>query len=436
MSRLITIFDTIITPAEAVLQDIEEYGAYVDYDELIKLTLDYQIKRDEALKDLDDMLPATMRGEINWNSPNQVRELLFDRLKLPIISRTEKGVPQTGKSVLLRLVDQHPIPGKLLEARKYSKALNGFLNPWKEYLDYEISMGRPPRLHTTYNIAKTNTGRLSAEDPNLQQVPRLTGIRSLICAPPGYVIIEADYSQIELRIAAFIARAYSMLSIYNTGGDLHLKTAMATSGLKAEEITKELRTRAKAVNFGYIYGMWWKSFKAYAFDNYGVTLTDREAEQSRNDFFKSYPELTHWHERSKKYVHTYKYIKSPLGRIRYLPNIDSFDKELRGKAERQAINTPVQSTASDMLLIALIHVHHMLREKNYDAHLIGEVHDSILIECRSDQAKEVGTLVKRCMEETVPLVLRKVFSVTLDVPIVADVTIGPGWGQGVDLSEV
>lgn len=432
--KLYTVFNSVIMPAERVLQRIEDYGAYVDQKRLDDVTVEYTTKLAEATRKVTEALPASVDWEVNWNSPQQVADVLFKHLKLPVQGKTDTGQPQTGKSTLLHLVEYHPLPGLLLEVRKYSKALSGFLIPWKQYLDYEVRHGRPSRLHTTYNIAKTNTGRLSAEDPNLQQVSRDKSIRSLISAPPGYVVIEADYSQIELRIAAFIAQAHSMLKIYASGGDLHLRTAMTISGKKAEDITKAIRTSAKAVNFGFIYGMWWRTFKTYAFDSYGVTVTDKEAEAFRTSFFNLFPELVQWHDDSKRYARNFKYIKSPIGRIRYLPNIDSPDKELRGKAERQAINTPVQSMASDMLLLALVSVDLWLSRK-YDARVIGEVHDALLIECREDQAKEVGRMVKQIMEG-VPETLKSTFDVHLNVPVIADVTIGAGWGLGTDLSEL
>lgn len=249
-SRLTRVFKHIIMPAENVLEKIEDYGAYVDRKKLKEVTNDYKQKLAAAEQDLKLVLPRSVDWDVNWNSPQQVAKVMYDHCKLPILEKTETGQPATGKSVLLRLVDQHPLPEKLLDVRKYSKALSGFLEPWEMYLKYEIAHGRAPRLHTTYNIAKTNTGRLSAEDPNLQQVPRDKTVRSLIAAPPGYLVIEADYSQIELRMAAFIARAISMLKVYRAGGDIHLRTAVAISGVPEDQITKILRTRAKAVNFG------------------------------------------------------------------------------------------------------------------------------------------------------------------------------------------
>ena len=289
MSNLSKVFTHIIMPAERVLQEVETYGAYIDYDKLLEVREDYGRKLEVKTKELQSVLPSSVDWEVNWNSPKQVADVLFNHCKLKPLGTTPTGSPETGKSTLLRLVDVHPVPALLLDVRKYSKAISGFLDPWKAYLDYEQSFGRPRRLHTTYNIAKTNTGRLSAEDPNLQQVSRDKAIRSLVSAPPGYVIVEADYSQIELRIAAFIARAMSMIKVYRRNGDIHLETAVHTSHLPEDKITKELRTRAKAVNFGYIYGMWWRAFKAYAFDSYGVIVTDVEAKQSREGFLEDTP---------------------------------------------------------------------------------------------------------------------------------------------------
>ena len=346
--KLWRVFKYIVMPGERILQDIEDKGAYIDQEKLDEVLTKYKEERDLLDVEINKLLPDKWKDTINLNSPKQLGELLFEDLKLPVIERTATGGYSTGKSVLLRLVDKHPLPRLILDRRKYEKAMNGFLLPWKDFLK------RDGRLHSTYKIAETTTGRLSAENPNLQQVPRDSNVRSLVCAPNGKVFIEADYSQIELRTASFVANATSMKECYKRGEDLHTKTAASVSHVPMSEVTKTQRTSAKAVNFGFLYGMWWKSFKAYAFDSYGVVVTDEEAEHARNVYFKTYPELLDWHERQKEYVRKHKCVRTFMGRLRHLPNIDSPDKDLRGKAERQAINTVVQSPASDMTLLAMI----------------------------------------------------------------------------------
>lgn len=419
------VFRYIVMPGEKVLQRIEHRGVYVDQDRLDKVQKAYEEKLVEIDNQINHYLPAKYKTTgINLNSSKQLAELLYDDLKLPCDDFTPKGARATGRSVLLKLVDKHPIPQLILKRRKHDKAIVGFLEPWREFLK------RDGRLHSTYNIARTATGRLSADSPNLQQVPRDGNVRSLVCAPPGKVFIEADYSQIELRIAAFVANARSMKDAYTRGEDLHTKTAASIARVTQDKVTKQMRNAAKAVNFGFLYGMWWKSFKSYAFDSYGVVVTEKEAEHSRNAYFQTYPELAIWHKRQKEFVQKYKFVRTATGRIRHLPDIDSPDRILAGGAERQAINTVVQSFASDITMLAMILIDKNLHKLHGDkAYIVGQVHDSILVEADADVGEKVADLVKYCMEN-VPSVLENYFGIVLDLPIEADVSLGTGWGQG------
>ena len=422
---LMRVFTRIVIPGERILQGIESVGAYVDQTRLAEVEADYTKKREELDARIDAALPEKYRGgKINLGSPKQLSKLLYEDLGLSTEARTSTGDMSTGKHALLRLVDAHEIPKLLLERKKYDRVITGFFTPWKDFLK------RDGRLHTTYKIAETSTGRLSAENPNLQQVPRDSNVRSLICAPPGKVFIEGDYSQLELRVAAYVAGAESMKECYRRGEDLHRKTAAQIAGITPEEVTKAQRTAAKAVNFGYIYGMWWRSFKEYAFDSYGVVVTDEEAKRSREVYFETYPELVPWHDYQKRYVREHKYVKTATGRRRYLLDVDSPDDELRGGAERKAINTPVQSLGSDITLLAM-----QLIDKNIKrlypgkAFMVGQVHDAIMLEADEDVGREVALLTKRCMEG-VPQILKKYFGIDFDVPIISEVELGSAWGVG------
>lgn len=419
------VFKYIVMPGEKILQEIEERGVYVDQSKLAKAIEYYNQQKDDTDKQIEKLLPPKWQGgAINLNSSKQQGELLFEDLRLPCREITPTGAYATGKSVLLRLVGLHPIPELLLNRRKYDKALSGFLTPWGDFLK------RDGRLHSTYNIAKTATGRLSAENPNLQQVPRDPMVRGLVGVPEGKVFIEADYSQLELRVAACVANAESMKRCYRCGEDLHTKTAAAIAHTALDKVTKAQRTAAKAVNFGYLYGMWWRAFKSYAFESYGVVVTDKEAEESRITYFNTYPELSHWHKRQVDFVHKYKYVRTLTGRIRHLPNIDSPDTDLKGSAERQAINTVVQSFGSDITMLAMILIDKNIKLLFKDkAHIVGQIHDSILVEADEDIGEQVAHLVKKCME-SVPVVLQKYFKVFLDIPIIAEVEIGKAWGEG------
>ncbi len=421
---LYDVFKYIVMPGERVLQKIESVGVYVDQVKLKDVTDTYECERDRLDDEISDKLPTKWRGIINLNSTKQLAELLYSDLGLPIVAKTPKGDASTGKSALLRLVDYHELPRLILNRRKYEKALNGFLYPWVDFLKDD------GRLHSTYNIAKTATGRLSAEEPNLQQVPRDKPVRGLISCTPGRDFIEADYSQLELRCAGFIANAKSIKDCYIRGEDLHRKTAANVAGVGISAVTEDMRFHAKAVNFGYLYGMWWKSFKAYAFDSYGVVVTDKEAEHSREVYFQTYPELLGWHERQRDEVRTYKSVRTPTGRIRHLPDIDSPDKDLRGSAERQAINTPVQSFGSDITMMAMIIIDQEI-EKHFKgkACLVGQVHDAIMAEADKDVSMDVALMIKKVME-AVPVLLRKYFNVYFDVPLVAEVKLGSAWGIG------
>lgn len=242
--RQFRVFKYIVMPGERVLQKIEDKGVYVDSIGMAKVTEEYKKTLANIELEIEDLLPAKWKGNINLGSPKQLGELLFKDLKLPVISKTATGASSTGKATLLRLVEYHKLPQLILARRKYAKALDGFLVPWVDYL------AEDSRLHTTYDIAKTSTGRLAASDPNLQQVPRDKNVRNLICAPPGRAFIEADYSQIELRIAAFVAGSETMKNAYRQGKDLHTITASMVSGVPMGAVTKDQRQGAKAVNFG------------------------------------------------------------------------------------------------------------------------------------------------------------------------------------------
>lgn len=426
--QLYNVFRRIIMPAEKVLQKMHKRGFYMDRAAVEELKKKYAGHRDALKIVLEKALPAGFKG-MNLNSTKQLADLLFNELRLPVIERTDGGVPSTGRKTLIYLSEKHDIPKLILEYRKKEKALAGFLDPWLNR--YLVGTSR---VHTRYNIARTATGRLSAEDPNLQQVPRDPEIRRLVSVPKGFKLIDADYSQIELRTAAWVSGDENMKNAYKRGEDLHLKTACSINRCKPEEVTKEMRSRAKPVNFGYLYGMWWKAFIDYALISYGVVVTESEAQQSRTAYFESYPKLVQYHQRQREIVRKMKGVPTATGRFRPLPNIDSPDTDKRGEAERQAINTPVQSLASDMMLVAMVLIDKNLEKYGEDAFLVGQIHDAIHVEAKDEIAYEVGCMVKKVME-SVPVVLKKYFGIDFDVPLVADVEIGTEWGQGKGLEE-
>ena len=386
--------------------------------------------------------------EENFNASQFARWLLFEHLDLPILERGKEkpdgseGDPSMKEDVLLALKDHHPAVEHMLDRVTAQKHLSSFFNPYSELYDENH------RIHTTFKLAGTVTGRLSSgkDDPdkitgskgkrkgvNLQQVPRDPFIRGLFGAPPGWTFVEADYSQIELRIAAYLANEETMKHLYSIGADIHTTTAARVAGLPESQVEKEVRKKlGKPVNFGFLYGMGWRKFIQTAFSNYGAVFTEDEAQGARNTFFELYPQLLPWHARQRRLVNKYGRVQSPLGRVRHLPDIYSPDKGVRMEAERQAINSPVQGFASDLAVLAMIEINHEFRRRGLEAYCLGLVHDAINYEIRNDHLAEALPIIKDMMED-MSIVERK-FGVHVDIPIVSDVSVGQHWGDKKELT--
>lgn len=357
--------------------------------------------------------------ELNFGSPAQLADLLFGHLRLKPLDKTPKGAPSTSESVLKRL--GHPICQHILDNREANKNLSTFITSWRSRLDDRS------RIHPTFKIHGTVTGRPSCEEPNLQQTPRDPRIRAIIDAPKGWKLVEVDYSQAELRIVADVANEPTLLQIYQTGGDVHTMTVQEIFGiLKPSEAE---RKKGKAINFGFIYGMWWKKFIEYARDNYGQTFTPKEAETIRKKFFQTY-KLATWHQKQKALARSQGYVINKIGRKRRLPDATRQDTghydPYRSEAERQAINSPIQSLASDINLLAAIEIDETI--DNEYCEIVGSVHDAMLLVIREDKVKYCIKKILKIMEN--PSVLREVFKCELRVPLVGEAKIG-AWSKGV-----
>jgi DNA polymerase-1 len=241
--------------------------------------------------------------------------------------------------------------------------------------------------------------------------------------------MQADYSQIELRIAAHVSKDRRMRRAFLTGEDLHLAMAASLTGKLPQDVTKEERKLAKAVNFGFLYGMYPKKFQAYAFENYGVEVTMAEAEVARQKYFSMFRDLEAWHDRQKRVAHNYHRVVSPLGRIRHLPDILSSDNGVRMEAERQAINSPVQATASDLMLFSMVQLQPQLDPRS--AFLVGTLHDAVFLQVREEVVTEVASVVKETMEN---LPLKKTFGADIDIPIEVEVEWDQHWTGTPDAS--
>lgn len=427
---LMKLFYHLYMPGIISYETVEQHGVFI-YPQQFK-----QVRKhlESEKSKIEKQLLKLAGHEVNWNSPAQIQKLLYEELKLPILERTESGAPSTSEATLMQLRGEHPIVELILKYRGVNIQISHFIDGWINRM-----WGR--RLFPNFKLHGTVTGRTSCTDPNLQQVPRDPIIRNLVGAPEGWSVVEIDYSQAELRIAAIMSGDETMTRIYQTGGDIHTHTYEMITGEKVSDdkyIRKEQRKKAKAVNFGFVYGMGWKKFKLYARDNYGVDLTDKEAEQWREKFFDTYHSLPKWHSKQRRIVQSMGQVRSPIGRIRRLPDIYSTDKSKKAEAERQSINSPVQGFGSDLTILGMSEI--MGNAQYYDPDyvldkdkffVIGTVHDATLFEVRNDYLMEFCPRAKHILEH--PKALEEVFHFESDVPIVADVAVGQSWGAGKEL---
>ena len=458
--RLARFFKNLLMPLTRELCYVERRGVFVDQDQLRENWAVVKSKLEDIHDQLDEYVPdnhpfityVKRTGEmkdfgVNWNASNFARWFLFDHMELPVLKRGKAkddgtpGDPSMDEGTLAYLAemgDEHEqgaaVAKLLVERVKWNKFDTSFFSPWSEQIDVNS------RMHSTFKPWGTVTGRMSSgkEDAekitasrktrgvNLQQVPRGDLTRGIFGAPPGSYFVEFDYSQVELRVAAFLAREPTMLHLYATGQDIHMTMAMRMTGKPADQVTKDERKKAKAVNFGFLYGMGWAKFVQTAWENYGVKVTEEEAQAFRKAFFGQFPMLLPWHARQRKLAHTYGRVETPMGRVRHLPDIYSPDRGVASEAERQAINSPVQAFASDMCALSLVILAKDFRNQGVRAYPIGSVHDAVNWEIHGDDLEVALPQIKYTMEN---LPLRERFNCDIDVPIVADCKVGTRWGQ-------
>lgn len=451
--RLTRVYTKVTLPANKVYIKAEGRGVWMDRERITergKIAQD-MVKEIESqlMKWVPDEIPVLGKGkkqkpaEVNFNPSNFARWWLFEHLGLPVLGRGKmkddgsEGDPSMKEAYMLELKQYHEVPAIMLKRTQWVKICQ-FLEAYDEILDEN------DRIHTNFKLAGTVTGRTSSGKAdeekitgragdlrgiNLQQVPRDPFVRGLFGAAPGYTFIEADFSQVELRIAAFLSRDRTMLRLYQTGQDIHRATASWVLGVPASRVTSDDRKKAKAVNFGFVYGMGAPKFVTTAFEKYELIFSLDQAKDIRKAFFNQFSGLLAWHARQRRLVHTNARVQSPIGRVRHLPDIRSTDKKVQGEAERQAINSPVQSFGSDMMLMAMAMIDAEFTKQGLDAHIIGTVHDAGLVEARDDCVDEAMRVMKSCMEDRLIDSLRRKFAVRLDVPIIADLKVGSHWGD-------
>lgn len=404
-----SVLQDIEMPLVPVLAGIERYGTLVD----AQLLGIQSRELGEKMIALERQAFELAGEEFNLGSPKQLGVILYEKQAIPVISKTAKGQPSTAEAVLAELAEQgYPLPQVIMQYRTVSKLKSTYTDRLPEQIN-----PRTGRIHTSYHQAVTATGRLSSSDPNLQNIPIRSGegrrIRQAFIAPPGYKLMAADYSQIELRIMAHLAQDEGLLYAFRHGLDVHKATAAEVFGVELEAVSADQRRSAKAINFGLIYGM-------SAFGLAKQIDVDRKQAQAYIDrYFTRYPGVLAYMERTRAQAGEQGYVETLFGRRLYLPEIHAKNQAMRKGAERTAINAPMQGTAADIIKRAMVNVDNWLTETGLDARVVMQVHDELVLEVREDLVEQVSAGLKQHMSS----------AAQLDVPLVVDVGVGNNWDE-------
>lgn len=423
-ARLGKLAGWVAMPTVASLTKIEQRGIRLDLDWVSEhLREDEQIARD-SLDELADYAHLSRDNASTASASYWFRDLTTAAINngdLAITAMTEKGNPTWSRIVLQRQARAGSKIAELILRQRRSAKRAEFMRSW-------MSLQVKGVIYAQFNSGSVSTGRLSSSEPNLQQVTK--SLRPAFIPREGFVMADFDYSQVELRVAAFISRCQPMIEAFREGADLHRRFAAVINQVEESEVTAEQRQQAKAGNFGLLYEMGAFGFKEYAETAYGVILTMEEAVRIHSAFFTMWDGMRKWHNDVKSFVHAHGYVVSPLGRVRRLPNIWDGNDKLVSFAERQAINSPVQSMGSDLLQLSMASMQGLLHESVRlpaipDVFPLATVHDSIVAEIREDNWEETAKAVKNRME-SLDEVLDK-FGVHFDLPLIADATVGTRW---------
>ena len=403
------VLDEIEIPLLTVLADMERHGVMIDKDILQKHGERLKIRINELEKEAHQIAGKPF----NLNSPKQLQEILYEDLKLPVISKTPTGQPSTAEPVLQELAYEYPIAAIILEFRSLAKLVSTYIDALPNRINLKTH-----RVHTSYNQAVTATGRLSSSEPNLQNIPIRTEegrlIRKAFIAPREHVLLAADYSQIELRIMAHLSQDATLLKAFSMGLDIHKATASEIFGIHFDDVTDEQRRRAKAVNFGLIYGM-----SAFGLSKQ-IGVSRQDAQHYIDTYFKRYPGVLQYMDDTRKKAHQDGFVETLFGRRLYLPEINARNVLQQKAAERTAINAPMQGTAADIIKKAMIAVADWQQKQSHqELKMIMQVHDELVFEVREEAIVEAKQIVHQLMEHTVEL----------SVPLLVSVGIGKNWEE-------
>ncbi|TCT24996.1 DNA polymerase I [Melghiribacillus thermohalophilus] len=400
------LFHELELPLAGILGDMEHEGVTVDTNRLEKMGEDLKNRLDQIEKEIHELAGTTF----NLNSPKQLSHILFEKLNLPVIKKTKTGY-STSAEVLEQLKPYHEIIPKILMYRQLGKLYSTYIEGLLKVVDQADH-----KIHTRFNQALTQTGRLSSTDPNLQNIPiRLEEGRKIrqafVPSHKGWVIFAADYSQIELRVLAHVAGDEKLIQAFRDDMDIHTKTAMDIFHVDKDEVDSNMRRQAKAVNFGIVYGI----------SDYGLSqnlgITRKEAQKFIDRYFESYPGVKNYMDEIVQEAKQKGYVTTIMKRRRYLPDITSRNFNRRSFAERTAMNTPIQGSAADIIKIAMIHLNNRLRKEQMKAKMLLQVHDELILEAPEEEVVQLEQVVREEMEE----------AVQLKVPLKVDTAYGPTW---------
>lgn len=406
--KLREVYEGLELPLVPVLSKIERNGAYVCVERLRKQSTEIATR----LAELETEACELAGQPFNLASPKQLGEILFEKLELPVIKKTPKGAPSTAEEVLVELANDYELPAVLIEHRGLAKLKSTYTDKLPEMVDPKTG-----RVHTSYHQAVTATGRLSSSDPNLQNIPVRTEegrrIRQAFVAPEGRKIVAADYSQIELRIMAHLSSDAGLLHAFANELDVHSATAAEVFDVTLEAVNSDQRRKAKAINFGLIYGM-----SAFGLAKQ-IGVARGEAQDYIDRYFARYPGVADYMDATRALAHEQGYVETLLGRRLYLPEINARNKQRQLAAERTAINAPMQGTAADIIKLAMIEVDRWLTDSDLDAKMIMQVHDELVFEVADDACAELCTEVTTRMAKVIEL----------KVPLLTEVGLGANWDE-------
>ena len=408
-NKLEKLFNEIEIPLVHVLTAMETEGIKLD----VKALNEYSLQLETEIKKLEDAIhEESGNDDFNIASPKQLGEVLFEQLKVtdkPKLTKTKQY--STGEEVLIKLVNKHPIISKILDFRSLSKLKSTYVDALPELINI-----RTGRIHTSYNQAVAATGRLSSNNPNLQNIPIRTEKgreirKAFIPRNQNFTLLAADYSQVELRIIASLSKDENMLDAFNNNLDIHTATASKVYNVGLDEVDKDMRRKAKTVNFGIIYGI-----SAFGLSE-RINISRKEAKEIIDNYFDKYPGIKKYMEKSIEFAKQHGYVETIMGRRRYLRDINSGNSFVRQFAERNAINAPIQGSAADMIKIAMIKIHNELIEKKLKTKMLLQVHDELVFDAHLDELEIVKPIIIDCMKN----------AIILDVPIEVDLNVGKNW---------